>query len=170
MMEINISHKPNPAQVLLHWDQGDVQGPEPGMQELRWWESCRSVTKLCPLCVRSLWLYELQRARLPRPSLSSGVCSNSGPLSWWCYLTISSLAAPFSFGLQSFPASESFFQWLGSSHGRVADSKVKLDTLSLSGTEKPMTHRLSISLLLPLSLPHPSLPTPLVCPPEFLLG
>ena len=37
-----------------------------------------------------------------------GVCSGSCPLSWWCYLTISSSAAPFSFCLQSFPASRSF--------------------------------------------------------------
>ena len=30
---------------------------------------------------------ELQHARLPCPSLSPGVCSNSCPLSWWCYPT-----------------------------------------------------------------------------------
>ena len=40
--------------------------------------------------------------------LSLGVCSNSCPLSQWCYLTISSSAASFSFCLQSFPASGSF--------------------------------------------------------------
>ena len=39
--------------------------------------------------------------------LSPGVCSNSCPLSQWCYLTISSSAALF-FCLQSFPASGSF--------------------------------------------------------------
>ena len=50
----------------------------------------------------------LQHARLPCPSLSSRVCSNSCPLSWWCYLTISTPASPFSFCLQSFPASTSF--------------------------------------------------------------
>ena len=37
-----------------------------------------------------------------------GFAQNSCPLSQWCYLTISSSAAPFSFCLQSFPASESF--------------------------------------------------------------
>ena len=36
------------------------------------------------------------------------VCSNSHPLSWGCYLTISSFVVPFSSCLQSFPASESF--------------------------------------------------------------
>ena len=35
-------------------------------------------------------------------------CSNSCPLSRWCYLTILSSAAPFSFCLQSLPASRSF--------------------------------------------------------------
>ena len=35
--------------------------------------------------------------QLPCPSLSPRVCSHSCPLSWWCYLTISSSAAPFSF-------------------------------------------------------------------------
>ena len=52
--------------------------------------------------------YGLQQARLPCPSLSAGVCSNSCPLSRWCCLTISTSASPFSFCLQSFPASESF--------------------------------------------------------------
>ena len=47
-------------------------------------------------------------------SLSPGVCSGLCPLSWWCYLTISSSAILF-FCLQSFPAS-ALFQWVGSSH------------------------------------------------------
>ena len=45
----------------------------------------------------------LQHTRLLCPSLSSGVCSNSCPLSCWCYLTISSSDAPF-FCLQYFPS------------------------------------------------------------------
>ena len=49
----------------------------------------------------------VQDARIPSPSLSPGVCSNSGPFSQWCHLTISSFATPFSFCLQSFPASGS---------------------------------------------------------------
>ena len=44
----------------------------------------------------SLWLHGLQHTRLPCPSLSPRVCSNSCPLSWWCHPTISSSAAPFS--------------------------------------------------------------------------
>ena len=46
--------------------------------------------------------------RLPCPSLSLGVCSDSCPLSRWCYLTISFSATLFSFCLQSFPALVSF--------------------------------------------------------------
>ena len=42
------------------------------------------------------------------PPLSPRVCSDSCPLSWWCYLTISSSVVPFSFCLQSFPVSRSF--------------------------------------------------------------
>ena len=45
--------------------------------------------------------------RLPCPSLSPGVCSNSCPLSHWCHPTISSSVAPFSSCPQSFPASPS---------------------------------------------------------------
>ena len=56
----------------------------------------------------SLWPRGLQHARLPWPSLSLGVCSNSCPLSWWCHPTISSSASLFSFCPQSFPASRSF--------------------------------------------------------------
>ena len=43
----------------------------------------------------------LPHARLPCPPLSPIVCSDSCPLSRWCYITISSSAGPFSFCLQS---------------------------------------------------------------------
>ena len=33
----------------------------------------------------SLWPHGLQHARLPCPSPTPGVCSNSCPLSWWCH-------------------------------------------------------------------------------------
>ena len=56
----------------------------------------------------SLQPHELQHARLRHHSLSPSVCSNSCPLSQWCYTTISSSAAPFSSCLRSFPASGSF--------------------------------------------------------------
>ena len=50
----------------------------------------------------------MKHASLRYPSLSLGVCSNSCPLSWWCYITVSSSVALFFFCLQSFPASKSF--------------------------------------------------------------
>jgi len=56
----------------------------------------------------SLWPHAWQQTRLPCPSLSPMVFSNSCPLSRWCYLTTSSSATLFSFCLQSFPASVSF--------------------------------------------------------------
>ena len=56
----------------------------------------------------SLWPHGLQHARPLCPPLSLGVCSNSCPLSQYCYLTISSSAASTSSCLQSFPASESY--------------------------------------------------------------
>ena len=65
---------------------------------------CCSVTKSSG----SLWPHGLQHTWLPCRSPSPRVCSNSCSLSWWCYLIISSSEAPFSFCLQSFPASGSF--------------------------------------------------------------
>ena len=57
---------------------------------------------------KSLWPRVLQLARLPRPSASPGVCSNSCPLIQRCQPTISSSVVPFSSCCQSFPASGSF--------------------------------------------------------------
>ena len=56
----------------------------------------------------SSWLHRLQHTRLYCPLLSLGVCSNSCPLSQWCYLTISFSSTLFSFCLQSFQALRSF--------------------------------------------------------------
>ena len=50
----------------------------------------------------------LQHTRLPCPSLSPRVCSNSCLFSQWCHPTISSSVIPFSSRLQSFPASGNY--------------------------------------------------------------
>jgi len=50
----------------------------------------------------------LQHTRLPCPRLCPAICSDSRPLSQWCYPTISSSVALFSSCPQSFPASGSF--------------------------------------------------------------
>ena len=61
----------------------------------------------------------LQHDRLPCPSLSSEVCSNSCPLSQWCHQTISSSITHFSSCPQSFPKSGSFpMSWLFASCGQ----------------------------------------------------
>ena len=80
---------------------------------------------MCP----ALQPHQLQCARLPCPSLSPWVCSNSCPLSQWCYLTISPSAALFSFCLPSFPTSWSFpvnrlFTSGGQSIGASASSSI----------------------------------------------
>ena len=56
----------------------------------------------------SLLLHGLQHASLPCPSPTPRAYLNSCPLSQWCHSTISSSVVPFSFCLQSFPASGSF--------------------------------------------------------------
>ena len=50
----------------------------------------------------------LQHARFVCPPLSPGICSDSCPLSRWCYLTTSSSAVSFSSCPQSFTGSGSF--------------------------------------------------------------
>ena len=56
----------------------------------------------------ALWPHGLQHTRLPCPSPSPGVCSNSCPLSQWCHPTILSSVASLFSCLQSFPALGSF--------------------------------------------------------------
>ena len=66
-----------------------------------------SVQFSCSVVSDSLRPHELQHARLPCPSPTPGVYSNSCPLSQWCHSIISRSVIPFSY-LQSFPASGSF--------------------------------------------------------------
>ena len=62
----------------------------------------------CSVVSDSLQPHGLQHSRHPCPSPSPRVCSNSCPLSQLCHPTISSSVIPFSFRLQSFPATGSF--------------------------------------------------------------
>ena len=61
----------------------------------------------CSVVMKYLTLCDPMDCSMPGPSvpLSPDVCSDSCPLSWWCYLTISSSPA---LCLQSSPASGSF--------------------------------------------------------------
>ena len=77
----------------------------------------------------SLWCHGLQHARLPCPSLSLRVCSNSHPSCRWCHSTISSSVTLFSSCSQPFPVSGSFpvsqlFESGGQSIGASASASV----------------------------------------------
>ena len=65
--------------------------------------SCSVTQSYLTLCVP----HALQHTRLPCPSLTLRVCSNSCSLNWWCHPNISSSFVHFCC-LQSFPASGSF--------------------------------------------------------------
>ena len=89
---------------------------------------CCSVTK-CD----SLQPHGLQHTRLPCPSLSLGVCSNSCPLSRWWNLTTSSSVTPFSTCSQSFTASSTFpVSWLFASGGQSAGASASPSVLSMN--------------------------------------
>ena len=80
----------------------------------------------------------LQQARLPCPSLSHGVCSDSCPLSWWYYWNISSSVTAFSSCIQSFPPSVSFpINWCfisrGQSIGASASASASILPMNIQG-------------------------------------
>ena len=92
----------------------------------------KTIMKVTQLLSGSLWPCGLQHIRLPCPSLSSRVCWNSSPLSWWCYLSISSSATLFSFCLQSFPASGSFpGSWLFALGGQRTGASASVSVLPM---------------------------------------
>ena len=81
----------------------------------------------------SLLPYGLQHARPPCPSLSPEVCSNSCPLSWWCYLTVSSSVVPFFSCPQSSPPSESFpMSWHFTSGGQSIGASASASVLPMN--------------------------------------
>ena len=81
----------------------------------------------------SLQPHEPQHTRLPCPSLSPGVSSDSCALTRWCFPTISSSVIPFSFCLQSFPASRSFpVSWLFTSDSQNIEASASPSVLSMN--------------------------------------
>ena len=82
----------------------------------------------------SLWPHELQHTRLPCPSLSPRVCSNSCLLSRWCHPPSHPLLSPSppSFNLSQH---QGFFQWVSCSH-QVA--KVSNFSFSISPFNNPL--------------------------------
>ena len=96
--------------------------------------SCTAVSLLLSHSVvpNSLWLHELQHTRLPCPSPSPRVCSNSCPLSHWCYLIISSSDTPFFFRLPYFPSLGSFpVSQLFASGGQSIEASVLASVLPM---------------------------------------
>ena len=83
-----------------------------------------SIAQLClTLC------NPMQQVRLPCPSPTPRICSDSCPSSRWCHQTISSSVIPLFSCLQSFPASRSFlrsqfFSSGGQSFGASASASV----------------------------------------------
>ena len=71
-------------------------------------KSFSSVQFSCSVMSDSLRPHGLQHAKLLCPSPTTGACSKSCQLSWWCHPTISFFVVPFSSCLQSWPASGSF--------------------------------------------------------------
>jgi len=119
-----------------------------------------------------VWVYNSMNCSIPRPlcpSPSPRVHPSSCLLNRWCHQTISSLAALFSFCLQSFPASGSFpmnglFKLGGQNTGASASASVLpmsecsglislridwFDLLAIQGTLKTLIqhHSLKISIL-----------------------
>ena len=78
----------------------------------------------------SLWPHGLQNARLPCPSLSVRVCSNSCPLSQWCHPTILSSVPPSSPAL-SLSQCQGIFQRLGFFHqvAKVLEFRLQYQSL-----------------------------------------
>ena len=94
------------TQCLLPQGPGTRQGKSVCLIAAHSWPS--SLQFSLSVVTNSLWLHRPQHPRLPCPSPTLRVCSNSCPLSRWCHPTISSSVVPFSSCLQSFPASGSF--------------------------------------------------------------
>ena len=87
----------------------------------------------CLVTSDSLQPHGLQQARLPCPSLSLRVCSNSCPLSHWCHPTISSSVVPFSSWSQSFPVSWSFpISWLFAPGGQSIEASASASVLPMN--------------------------------------
>ena len=78
---------------------------------------CLRTTYVCVQLLSRPTLGDLMDCSMPGfcPLLLPWVYSNSCPLSWWCYLTISSSVTcfPFAFSLSQY---QGLFQWVSSSH------------------------------------------------------
>ena len=98
----------------------------------------------CSVMSDSLQPDGLQHTRLPCPSLSPGICSNSCPLSQWCHPTISSSITPSTLALnlsQHRPKCWSFSLSISPSNeysGLISLRVDWLDLLAVQGTLKSL--------------------------------
>ena len=122
--EAPLGTSPQSEPLSKSWNRREEEWAQP-LKE--WHGHCRcSVAQSRPTLYNPM---DCTHARLPCPSLSPGVCSNSCPLSQWCHPTISSSVIPFSGCPQSLPASVSFtvsqlFESGGQSIGVLASASV----------------------------------------------
>ena len=79
-----------PVGWFVSWDH-----TLPGSQCAHLWNGYLLHAKSLSVMSDSLWPHGLQHARLPCPSPSPGVCTNSCSLTQWCHPTISSSVTPF---------------------------------------------------------------------------
>ena len=87
----------------------------------------------CRVMSHSLRPHGVQHTRLPCPSPSFGVCSNSCPLSRWCHPTNASFVVPFSSCPQFSPVSGSFpMSWLFASGVRSIGTLTSVSVLPMS--------------------------------------
>ena len=117
----------------------------------------------CSVMSNSLWPHGLRHMRLPCPSPSPRVCSNSCPLSRQCHPTISSSVVPFSSCLQSFPASGSFpMSWVFNQVAKVLELRhqsfqwiFRVDSFRTDWFDLPVVQQTLKSLLHLLHSPEP---------------
>ena len=86
------------------------------------------------------------KERLPCPSLSPRVCSNSYPLSQWCCLTIS-FSVPPSPPAFSLSQHQGLFQWVSSSHQVTKVLELQLQHQSFQWSDGTGCHDLSFLML-----------------------
>ena len=113
----DLTRSPKPSWKFLHEENWSTWENYP-LSAIEEWRMCclemelrraiSSVQFSCSVVSDSLQPHGLQHTRPPCPSPTPRACSNSCPSSQWCHLTISSSVVPFSYHLQSFPASGSF--------------------------------------------------------------
>ena len=83
--------------------------------------------------VRLFVTHGRQHARLPRPSPSPGVCSDSHPLSRWFHPIVSTSVTLFSSYPQSFPESRSFpMSWLFTARGQGIGASASVSVLPMN--------------------------------------